>query len=99
MNLMPITNDTNQDWDDDNPSEQVQRVLEASEGSEEELFRRYAPFFIDSDCLNILRKQHKKREDFVSFIKLRGKLIQDFVANEFNFGKVDDHSEDDEEEL
>ena len=99
VNLMPITNDTNQNWDDDNPSEQVQRVLEASEGSEEELFLRYAPFFIDRDCLNILRKQHKKREDFVSFIKLRGKLIQDYVANEFNFGKVADHSEDDEEEL
>jgi hypothetical protein len=55
-------------------------------------------FFIDNDCLQILRKQHKTRDDFRSFIELRGKNIQEYVANEFKFQKVITLAEDDEED-
>ena len=87
LNIMPITNDTNQEWGDKNPADHVGQVLDASGGSEEELYRRYAPFFIDELCLKILRKPNKMRDDFRSFIEHRGKLIQDHVASEYNFPK------------
>ena len=98
MNVMPITNDTNQKWSANNPADHVQQVFEASGASEEELYSRYAPFFIDNDCLQILRKQHKTRDDFRSFIELRSKNIQEYVANEFKFQKVITLAEDDEED-
>ena len=98
LNVMPITNDTNQKWSANNPADHVRQVLEVSGGSEEELYRRYSPFLIDRNCLEILLKASKKRENFLSFIERRGKLVQDYVASEFKFQKVDRLAEDDDED-
>ena len=96
LNVMPITNDTNQKWSANNPADHVRQVLEASGGSEEELHRRYAPFFLDERCLSLLLKAEKRPEDYRSFIKHRGKLIQDYVASEYGFRPGQTSMEDDE---
>ncbi len=87
LNVMPITNTTNNDWGDKDPAYQVQKVLAESGGSEEELRLRYSKFFIDYTCLNILLKSDKTRDDFLSFIKRRGELLQDHVARAYGFSK------------
>ncbi len=98
LNVMPITKETNRRWTKMDPANQIDDVR-SNKGGEAELHQSYAPFFIDERCLEILATPQKTRYDFLSFIKERGNLIQQHIAQEWGF-EIDSQTElEDEEEV
>ena len=99
LNLIPISNETNLKWSNKNPSDHVAQVRRNC-ASDEELTARYLPYFIDGQSLDILEQQQKTFSDYKSFIALRGKAIQDYVASTYSFriGGEEAEEEDADEE-
>ena len=94
LNVMPLTKETNRRWNQMNPSDQVADVRNHWPA---ELLRRYDSFFINDRCLEIMEKPDKTKEDFSSFISERGKLVQQYIADNWHF-ILDTEPIDDEEE-
>lgn len=98
LNVMPITKETNRRWTKMNPADQIDDVRSNKDG-DAELHQSYAPFFIDERCIEILATPQKTRYEFQSFIKERGNLIQQHIAQEWGF-EIDSQTElEDEEEV
>ena len=85
LNVMPLTRETNNRWDKMNPSEQIADVRNKGHVSEKELIERYSPFFIDAECLEIMKDPDKTIEKYRKFIKTRGKVVQEYIAQTWNF--------------
>ena len=98
MNIMPISKYTNQQWSNKDPQNHVKQVLDACGGSEEELIRRYEPFFIDEECLKILRKPSKSLADFNEFIDLRTKNMEKYFGENYNFQIATDQVAEEEDQ-
>ena len=62
-----------------------------------ELLQLYEPFFIDKRCIEIMEKPMKMRADFNSFINERGKIVQEYIAQNWGFATDTQQVEDEEE--
>ena len=96
LNIMPVTQGTNSAWSKMNPSDQVRHVR--NEWDDETAAALYKPFFIDDNCLAILERPSKTKEDLAEFIAARGKLIEDYIAQEWGFTSDAQQEGDDEDE-
>ena len=94
LNIMPLTKETNQRWSKMDPANQIADVRNKW-GSE--LPKRYEPFFIDERCIKIMEKPNKTKDDFALFIKERGNLIQQHIAQKWEFMPDAQQVEDEEE--
>lgn len=94
LNVMPLTKETNQHWNKVDPLTQVANVRDKWPS---EWTQSYAPFFIDERCLEIMEKQGKTKDDFSMFIKERGRLIQEHIAQRWGFIPDAQQVEDEEE--
>ena len=94
LNIMPLTKKTNQLWSKMDPVNQIADVRNEW-GSE--LPHRYAPFFIDERCIEIMEKPNKTKDDFALFIKERGNLVQQHIAQKWEFIPDAQQVEDEEE--
>ena len=94
LNIMPLTKETNQRWSKMDPVNQIADVRNKW-GSE--LPHRYAPFFIDERCIEIMEKPNKTKDDFALFIKERGNLVQQHIAQKWEFIPDAQQVEDEEE--
>lgn len=98
LNIMPLTQETNVRWSKMNPFDQVADVR--NEWGSEELTTLYKPFFIDGNCLKIMEKPNKTKEDFKEFISARGKLIEDYIAEKWGFiSDAQQHGDDENEDI
>ena len=95
LNIMPLTKGTNQLWSKMDPVNQIADVRNKWGSA---LPQRYEPFFIDERCIEIMEKPNKTKDDFSLFIKERGNLIQQHIAQEWEF-KPDAQQVEDEEEI
>ena len=95
LNVMPLTKETNRLWNKMDPLNQVADVRNQWPS---ELLASYEPFFINQRCLEIMEKSRKTKEDFRSFINVRGKLLQEYIAANWRFTPDAEHVEDEDEE-
>ena len=95
LNVMPLTKETNRDWNKMDPLNQVTDVKTAWPSDWLNLYR---PFFLNERCLEILQKPGKTRADFYDFIGERGRLVQQYIADKWGFTSdtepIDDLEED-----
>lgn len=97
LNIMPLTQSTNSAWSKMNPSDQVGHTRKEWG---DEAVALYRPFFIDDHCLEILERPSKKKEDFAEFIAVRSKLIEDYIAEEWDFiSDTQQHGDDENEDI
>ena len=94
LNIMPLTKETNKLWSKMDPANQITDVRNQW-GSE--LTQLYEPFFIDERCIEIMEKPNKTKDDFALFIKERGRLIQQHIAQRWGFMPDAQQVEDEEE--
>ena len=95
LNVMPLTKETNRRWNKMDPMNQVTDVKTTWPS---ELQQLYQPFFLNERCLNILQQPEKTKADFDEFIKERGRLVQQYIADKWGFTTdtepIDDLEED-----
>ncbi len=94
LNVMPLTKETNQRWSKMDPANQIADVRNQW-GCE--LSQLYSPFFLDERCIEIMEKPNKTKDDFALFIKERGNLIQQHIAQKWEFLPDVQQVEDEEE--
>ena len=94
LNVMPITKETNRTWNKMDPANQVTDVSNLGGAG---LVQSYSPFFIDENCLKIMSKPNKTKDDFALFVKERGRLIQEHIAQRWGFIPDAQQVEDEEE--
>ncbi len=94
LNVMPLTKETNRKWSKMDPANQITDVKNEWTS---ELLQLYEPFFIDKRCIEIMEKPMKMRADFNSFINERGKIVQEYIAQNWGFATDTQQVEDEEE--
>ena len=78
-----------------NPADQVNDVRNSGPS---ELLKSYELFFIDAGCIEIMEKADKTENDFLTFIELRGKLVQKHMADTWGCISGSQQPEDDDED-
>ena len=101
VNVMPLSKETNRHWHKMNPSDQINDVVNQERGNVAEV---YAPFFVDEECIEVMKKPAKTKDDFNKFVSLRGSLFQHYIVDRWGFQAqnvpvVDDDEADPTEEL
>ena len=95
LNVIPVTRQTNQRWSKMNPADQIQDVQDSGAG---DVGSALAPHFINDECLGILKKRNKTREDFHAFVFARGREIQRHIEATWNFRIDTELAEDEDDE-
>lgn len=96
MNIMPLTKETNRRWNKMDPANQIADVRNAW-GTE--MTQLYEPFFINGRCIEIMERPNKTKDDFSQFIKERGRVIQNHIAERWAFIPDAQQQVEDEEEI
>ena len=94
LNIMPLTKETNQRWNKMDPTNQIADVRAKWPS---EWTQSYAPFFIDERCIDIMEKPNKTKDDFSLFVRERGRLFQEHIAQMWEFTPDAQQVEDEEE--
>ena len=95
LNIMPLTKETNQRWNKMDPTNQIADVRDKWPS---EWTQSYALFFINEHCIETMEKPNKTKDDFTLFVKERGRLIQEHIAQKWGF-ITDAQQVEDEEEI
>ena len=94
LNIMPLTKETNQRWNKMDPTNQIADVRDKWPS---EWTQSYALFFINEHCIETMEKPNKTKDDFALFVKERGRLIQEHIAQRWGFIPDAQQVEDEEE--
>ena len=96
MNVTPVTAQTNIEWGDKNPTDQVE-ASKSYVGSDSELKSVWAKHFVDRPTLGVLTTEAKNRGTFYEFLEARQEAFVE-VLKTWGFPDRTNASSDQEQE-
>lgn len=94
LNCMILSSDTNRDWLNFSPFDQVQKSAEAQPKGSNIAFNRYSQQLVNDEAFKILNSPAPRVKDFEDFIDARFaalvKYLRDFNVKDLSGGETDD---------